>query len=137
MANMIHFGGSGSSKDFIFKDGVFKIQPTINTGVIQPNKALRLTNPQQLIIPYVSDKEIVYVKYKRVSSLGYFGLLTNSTRNGVTITPEPDVYVGTYDSANEFVVAGIKTKTVINCTASYASGGVSATVDILEIWTEK
>ena len=130
-------GSTGGSRVQVFKDGKFTINPTKNDGVIQPNQTLRLSGTQQLIVPYVKTDEMVFVKYKKMSNGGYFGLLTNSTRNSVTTVAEKDVQVGLYDNANDFVVIGLQTKTVINCTVTYGLATVPATVDILEIWTEK
>lgn len=68
MPTLIRFsGGGGSSRNYIFKDGEFKIQPTQSNMQIVNGT---LTNGYYLDIPYNHANEIVYFSFETLTGSG-------------------------------------------------------------------
>lgn len=133
MANIIKTGGSsGAKKNYIFKDGEFKIQPTQSNMQIVNGT---LTNGYYLDIPYNYVNEIVYFSLKTVSGYGECNMKVSTTiapvtNGGGSFT---DTAIRNITTAFEIIMA-LPSGTRISycCNSNCKSIWV-----IKEIWTEK
>lgn len=136
MANIIRTGGSGGIKNFIYKNGIFTIQPTHSNYIISNGK---LTNGNYLRIPYIKENEIVYVKYHIVSSdrVGISFLVDTvdmAVDGSNNAAPEMTLPYFTLAGVNQILVVGKPSNQSISV---YAGTNAKTRISILEIWTEK
>lgn len=136
MANIIRTGGSGGIKNFIYKNGIFTIQPTHSNYIISNGK---LTNGNYLRIPYIKENEIVYVKYHIVSSdrVGVSFLVDTvdmAVDGSNNAAPEMTLPYFTLARVNQILVVGKPSNQSISV---YAGTNAKTRISILEIWTEK
>lgn len=135
MPNIFRLGGGGAKKNYIFKDGIFKIQPTQSNFT---NANGYLTGGNYLRIPYVKSGEMVYIKYQIIAN----------DRVGLALEIDTiDLPLGNPGNVPEmtfpyFSKVGVN-KTIILGNLSNQSISISGSqncttrLKILEIWTEK
>lgn len=136
MANIIRTGGSGGIKNFIYKNGIFIIQPTHSNYIISNGK---LTNGNYLRIPYIKENEIVYVKYHIVSSdrvgISFLVDTVDMAVDGNSTPPlEMTLPYFTLAGVDQVLVVGKPSNQSISV---WAAPNAKTRVSILEIWTEK
>lgn len=129
----------GNSKKTIFKDGVFKIQPSKNTGNLI-DKKLNIKMNQQLLIPYEKSGEMVFMKYIKKNSQGYTFLSTklNTTKIDYNNASLHGKFVAILNnSMDEPQILGMVSGQYINVTTSFAYADIPSDIEVIEIWTEK
>lgn len=116
-------------RTWIFKDGVFSIQPTLNNFTVI--KGI-LTNGSQLSIPYKESNKTVYVKIFNKQD----GSIVFSTKaTGVSSTDYQNVNVLNVrhnNLLNTLKLFGLESENYI-----YLGFSTLTMADIIEIWTEE
>lgn len=128
----------GSSRKYIFKDGVFKITPTTNQGTIQSDGTWKgSSNGAFLQIPYEISGEMVFAEVSGDPNRTYVSLLTDLATDYQTSKNRTTLY-GTLDpNNNNFTVLGISSYKKITVTGKYDSSNLYTKPIIKSIWTEK
>ena len=128
--------GGGTTREYLYKDGVFVITPTVKTGAIQTDKSYRLTGGQQLVIPYAVSGKMIFVEYiAKVAT--YFGLITQNSTNYLYLNGTKTVEIASSSAnLNTNQIMGAMSDTCINVCTTFSSGNPSATIDIVSIWAE-
>lgn len=139
MANIFRLGGSsGAKKNYIFKDGVFSIQPTQSNMQVVNGV---LTNGFYLDIPYqTTDKVFFELKFVQPNFNQECGMKVSTTEAPVTngTGSFTNTAIRNIDnralSEHIYIIMGLNGGSRISyCCRSVAQNGFQ----ILSIWTEK
>lgn len=135
MANIVRIFGNGKSKEYLFKDGIFKdgLNPT---GYTLENNEIRVEGANSFMLDYTEPDRLIYVKWYRPRPSGggqnqfdSFPILMNTK----STVENKGGYFDFTNLLNTVFVSCVSSKEALQMYKTYAANCFK----IIEIWTEK